>query len=363
MGKFWYNYKKQSLGPDLSRAEGPQNGANYAIQRKRGAMKVRDNYPQGDTAQLTQGLREQLREMEAASQALGSGLAGNEKAEQYLAVLDRAICAQLRLAQRKVRANYPSDTLRLAQGLRKRLQEMAAATQVLGARLAGDETAQEHLAVLDRAICAQLRLVRHAELGVRLYTPDEVRIFPAPVDLVELCRATAEKADALTRPFLGIKTEFSSALAALPALADRDALQQMLLLFITNSVRAIGNAGSVRLELKRAEDWAVLTLTDTGCGLDPEAMADLFDPQEEPGSRARGLPLARQIVKLHGGTLVASSAESGTRVAVSIPIVERKGGSLHSPWPQVDTGGGWDPALVELSVCLPAPAFLPGRRT
>lgn len=282
--------------------KGPFNGANYPKQRKRGAIKVRDIYPQSDTARLTQGLREQLQEMTAASQALGSGLAGNEKAMQYLAVLNRAICAQL-------------------------------------------------------------RLVRRMELDGRLNSPDEIRLERTLVDLVELCRGTAEKADALTRPFLDIGTEFSTGLAALPALADRGALEDMLLGFISNSVRAIGRNGSIRLELERTEDRAVFTVTDTGGGLDPEVLACLFDPQEEPGSPARGLLLARRVAELHGGTLVAGSAEpSGARLAVSIPIVERIGGVLHSPLLLVDAAGGWDPALVALSGCLPAQAFLPGRR-
>lgn len=294
--------KKPGAKPDFSGAESPQNSANYPKQRKRGAIKVRDIYPQSNTARLTQGLREQLQQMTAASQALGSGLAGNEKAEQYLAVLNRAICAQL-------------------------------------------------------------RLVRRMELDGRLNSPDEIRLERTLVDLVELCRETAEQADALTRPFLDIGTEFSTGLAALPALADRGALADMLLGFISNSVRAIGKNGSIRLELERTEDRAVFTVTDTGGGLDPEVLAGLFDPQEEPGSPARGLILARQVAELHGGTLVAGSAEpSGARLAVSIPIVERVGGVLNSPLLRVDTGGGWDPALVSLSDCLPAQAFLPGRR-
>lgn len=299
--KFWYNYKKDSPAPDFSGAEGTQNGANYPKPEKTGAIKVRDIYPQSDTARLTQGLREHLQEMTAASQALGSGLAGNEKAAQYLAVLNRAICAQL-------------------------------------------------------------RLVRRIELDGRLNSPDEIRLERTLVDLVELGRGTAERADALTRPFLDIKTEFSSALPALPTLADGGALEDMLLGFVSNSVRAIGRAGSIRLELEQAEDRAVFTVTDTGGGLDPEVLAGLFDPQEEPESPARGLILARRIAELHGGTLVAGTAEpSGARLAVSIPIVEQTGGGLRSPRLRVDSGGGWDPALVALSECLPAQAFLPDR--
>lgn len=253
-----------------------------------------------------------------------------------------------------------SDTARLAQKLRERLQEMTAVSQALSAGLAGDEKTANYLAILDRAICVQLRLVRQLELGQHLYTKSEVRLIPNLVDLVELGRDVMKKADALTYPLLEIKSEFSSALTTLPAQADRAALEEMLLFFISNSVRAIGRAGTIHLELERQQDQAVFTVSDTGGGLDPDTLADLFDPLAEAETRASGLRLARRIAELHGGTMVAGSTETGgARLAVSIPIVERMVGVVRSPSIPVDNSGGWDPALVALSDCLPLEAFLP----
>lgn len=256
----------------------------------------------------------------------------------------------------------PNDTARLTQNLRERLQEMTAASQALKSGLAGDKKAAGYLAILDRAICAQLRLVRQLELDGRLNSPDELRLERTLVDLAELCRGTAARTDALTRPLLDIKVEFSTSMAALPAMVDRNALEEMLLGFISNSVRAIGRSGSIRLELEQAEDRALFTVSDTGGGVDPDVLAGLFDPLEEPETPARGLLLARRIAELHGGTLVAGSTDAGgARLAVSIPIVERLGGAIRSPSIPMENGGGWDPALVALSDCLPAEAFLPDR--
>lgn len=282
-----------------------------------------------------------------------------------------------------------SDTARLTEKLRERLQEMTAASQALSSNLGGDEKAAGYLAILDRAICGQLRLVRQLELGQRLYSEDEVRIVKTATDLVELGRDVMQKTDALTRPLLEIEAEFSSSLTTLPAQADRGALEDMLLLFLSNSVRAIGRKGTIRLELERQGDQAVFTMTDTGGGLDPEVLEELFDPDGEEETRTRGLRLAQQIAKLHGGALVISSAApggarpadgtrpadgarpangarlaDGARLAVSIPIKERAGGVLRSPSIPVDNSGGWDPALVALSDSLPLEAFLPdgGRK-
>lgn len=268
---------------------------------------------------------------------------------------------------------------RMLGGLRAQLQTMMAATYALEAHLDGNEKAAEYLAVMDRAICAQLRLILQAELGQRLYSEDEMRVVLAPTDLAALGRDVMKKADALTRPLLDIKAEFSSTLAALPTQADRAALEKMLLAFISNSVRAIGRSGTIRLELERQRDQAVFTMTDTGGGLDPDALAGLFEPEDPdretngetdeeaepeqaPEVPARGLLLARQIARLHGGTLVAGNTEAGGAcLAVSLPIVEKAESILRSPPPSVD-GGGWDPVLVSLSDCLPLEAFLPDRR-
>lgn len=255
-----------------------------------------------------------------------------------------------------------SGTARLTQRLRERLQEMTAVSQALSANLPADEKTAGYLAILDRAICAQLRLVQQLELDGRLNSPDELRLDQTLEDLAELCRSTAARADALTRPLLDIKVECSTAMTALPAMVDRNALEQMLLGFISNSVRAIGRSGSIRLELEQVEDRAVFTVSDTGGGVDAEVLAELFDPPEEPETPARGLLLAQRIAELHGGTLMAGNTDTGgARLAVSIPIVERLGGVLRSPSIPMENTGGWDPALVTLADFLPLEAFLPDR--
>lgn len=255
-----------------------------------------------------------------------------------------------------------SDTASLAQKLREQLQKMTAVSQALSAGLSGDEKTANYLAILDRAICVQLRLIRQLELGQRLYTESEVRIILAPTDLVELGRDVMKKADGLTRPLLEIRAEFSTSLAALPAQADRAALEEMILFLISNSVHAIGRNGTIRLELEQRGDQAVFTMTDTGGGLDLDVLADLFDPLAEEDTRANGLRLVQQIAKLHGGALVAGNSEAGgARLAVSLPIQERAAGVVRSPSIPVDNSGGWNPALVALSDYLPVEAFLPDR--
>lgn len=259
----------------------------------------------------------------------------------------------------------PADETRcMTRLLREQLNEMLAASQALIPALAGKERALEYVAVLERGMCRQLRLIRRLELEQLLSSPDEVRMSPEPVDLVKVCRELMSRTDSLVRS-LDIRARFSTALTTLPTLADRAALEEMLLALISNSVKAIGQGGDICLELGQQDRKAVFTVTDNGGGMDPAALAALFDPPEEDGDEpapsGRGLWLAQQIAALHGGILIVDSKQSkGVRLAVSIPLISRSGGALASPTLAADDAGGWDRATVALADCLPVKAFLPG---
>lgn len=259
-------------------------------------------------------------------------------------------------------AYIPGGAVQVTRQLREQLNEMMAAAQALGRRLDADGKAGEYLAVLNRGLCRQLRLVRLLDLESRLNDPDEIRLRHAPVDLVALCRGLMERADRLTAG-LNIRAQFACELAALPTLADEHALEEMLLALIAHSVKAVGRDGWVRLELGRQQGKAVLALTDSA-GMDAGTLAGLTAPPEEDGDDlpGSGLTLAQQVAALHGGILVADSGEErGARLVVSIPVLERLGGALRSPGLlPTDETGGWDRVLVALSECLPAEIYAPG---
>lgn len=256
--------------------------------------------------------------------------------------------------------------------LREQLNEMMAAGQALGPALAGQERQGAYLAVINRGMCRMLRLIRRWEADERLGSPDELRLDRAAVDLAALCRELMDQVRPLSA-LLGVGAQFSTALPMLPALADRGALEDMLLELISGALRscaAAGGGGSLQLELARQENKAVFTLTDTGGGLDARTMAGLFAPPEELDGEERDgedpgageLFLAQRVAALHGGILIADNQpQRGVRLVVSIPILERVGGALRSPLAVPVEEGGWSKALVALSDCLPLQAFLPGR--
>ena len=83
------------------------------------------------------------------------------------------------------------------------------------------------------------------------------------------------------------------------------------------------------ITLDRADDKAVLTVTDTGPGIAPEEQERIFD-RFFRGDRARsrggtglGLALARSIVLVHNGHITVESAPGeGSTFRVLLPLVE-----------------------------------------
>jgi len=91
--------------------------------------------------------------------------------------------------------------------------------------------------------------------------------------------------------------------------------------------------GSERHFLIGRRQVALLTVTDTGSGIAPEALPHIFEPfyrapktagstDLAPHSGAGlGLALAQWIVHAHGGDIsVESEVEGGTRFIISLPL-------------------------------------------
>jgi two-component system cell cycle sensor histidine kinase PleC len=110
---------------------------------------------------------------------------------------------------------------------------------------------------------------------------------------------------------------------------DASKLKQVISNIMSNAVRFTLPGGSVTLTLGRtAEGGARLSVRDTGIGMTEEEIRFALQPfGQVDGGHTRwregtglGLPIARALVGLHGGTLeVASGKGTGTEVVISLP--------------------------------------------
>lgn len=112
--------------------------------------------------------------------------------------------------------------------------------------------------------------------------------------------------------------------AELMLYADRSMIEQVLINLLKNAVEACGDSLSpeVRVEAFRREGMTVITITDNGSGIVPEALDKVFVPffTTKPGGSGIGLSVCRQIMNRHGGNItVTSEVEKGTEFTMKFP--------------------------------------------
>ncbi|MCC6188833.1 MAG: HAMP domain-containing protein [Anaerolineales bacterium] len=118
----------------------------------------------------------------------------------------------------------------------------------------------------------------------------------------------------------------------LPLLSvDPVRLREVLANLLANALRYTPAGGQVRLGGRAlAGDDVIITVSDTGPGISPEALPHIFDRfYKSPDSRGSGLGLAiaKYLVAAHGGEITAASApESGTTVTICLPEARNRNG-------------------------------------
>jgi len=145
-------------------------------------------------------------------------------------------------------------------------------------------------------------------------------------DVVALARdvaASMEPDAARGTASLDMSASIDSAFADIDPIRIREVFTNL----IANALRHSPAGGTVRVNVAGNGQAIVVTVSDTGEGMDAEALARLFDRfHKGPGSRGSGLGLAiaKGIVAAHGGNISVSSAPGrGTQVTFSIPAAEQ----------------------------------------
>ena len=116
--------------------------------------------------------------------------------------------------------------------------------------------------------------------------------------------------------------------AARYVLGDRVQIQQVVLNLVLNSIEAMGSvARSERtLTISSTDEqpkWAIVSVTDTGSGLDPDANSKVFDAfyTTKADGVGIGLSICRSIIERHGGNITAwPNQPRGTTFRFSLPV-------------------------------------------
>ncbi len=126
----------------------------------------------------------------------------------------------------------------------------------------------------------------------------------------------------------GVRFEIGTDRGAL-VLGDQDRLEEMATVFIENAIHYTPSGGEVSVDCRPVGKHVVLTVCDTGMGMDAQTVARVFDRfyradgarDANPQGTGLGLPIAQWIVERHGGRIeIASKPGEGTTVRVLLPL-------------------------------------------
>jgi putative PEP-CTERM system histidine kinase len=114
---------------------------------------------------------------------------------------------------------------------------------------------------------------------------------------------------------------------------DREALRRVVENLVTNAAEAIHDQGTIAVTLAEAEGRAVISVSDTGCGMSEEFLQrHLFAPfrSTKHGGWGIGLYQTKQVVERHHGEILVESTErKGTTFWVKLPLWREPEATTH----------------------------------
>ncbi|HZS37314.1 MAG TPA: response regulator, partial [Polyangia bacterium] len=255
--------------------------------------------------------------LDAASIGVGLELG----AEEYLCKpvrpdeLTARIRALLKLAgaRREIEALKRDQTAMLVHDLKQPLAIIALRGEFVSDEATDPELKRSGEAIRDA--CRQLERLIESVLELSRVQAGQLRLQRAPCELAELVGDVSEQLRGLAeRRGVALAVEAG---APLHASVDGMKITQVLQNLLGNALKFTPSGGRIEVRVERRAGEALVSVEDSGCGLQPGDAATVFDKWEQTrAGRARGgtglgLAIARAIVEAHGGRIGAGERSDG----------------------------------------------------
>jgi signal transduction histidine kinase len=199
--------------------------------------------------------------------------------------------------------------------LRNPLSVLRSSAYYLRTRLGtADEKVTKHLGIIEQEIANSDKIISDLLDFSRTKPPTLQRTYLNYVLEEALGRVRVPAA-------VTVKSELGDGLP--PMRADTFQLEQVFVNLVTNAIQAMPQGGTLRLATYREDGTLAVQVSDTGVGIKPEHLPQLFEPLFTTKARGIGLGLAvcKTLVENHGGSIrVESVVGRGTTFTVTLPL-------------------------------------------
>ena len=235
--------------------------------------------------------------------------------------------------------NPLASILFCSEALERRLQEVlsAVATTATGAPTAEAEVLTRYLKMIQQEAlrCKDItqKLLDFSRTGDRR---------KESTDLTSLVRGVLEVARHL--PSSRGKTVAFEPSGYIVAPVNSQDLKSVILNLVVNALDSMEEDGRLAITLTSGGGYAELVFADTGCGMSPDVLQNIFEPFFTKSRTGKGtglgLFISHQIVDQHGGTITATSSGPGTGSTFTVRIPLELAPGAQQPQSEGDT----DPA-------------------
>jgi len=251
-------------------------------------------------------------------------------AEELAKVYDR----EKRARDEAVEANRSKDFFLafVSHELRSPLNAILGWSKILLTKTVDEATRKNALQTIERSARLQTKLINDLVDSARVAS-GKLRLEFHPTNLCDVVRATYQSQKPVAETH-NLEFSFDSDCDEVIVIADAGRLQQVFTNLISNAIKFTPDGGKVSIALKSTAETVAIHVKDTGSGIDPEALPNIFNQfsQGEIGrSRSNtglglGLSIVKILVKKHGGVVSAFSQGlgKGSEFVVTFPLSDSK---------------------------------------
>jgi signal transduction histidine kinase len=211
-----------------------------------------------------------------------------------------------------------------------------------------EERKKLQIEIIERAVRQMDELINNLLDAARI-DAGRFSVQPRPLDAAALVQESVQQ----TRPLAEkegvlLRTELEPGLP--PVMVDRERILRVFGNLIVNAISFTPPGGTITMAAKASPGIVEFEVRDTGPGIEPEALANIFDRYFQARRQGRagtglGLTIVRGIVQAHGGHIgVESELGAGTTFRFSIPAVAGDEPTVHATT-RKDKGHGDGPQI------------------